>query len=642
MSNFLPRLSFSNWVVFTIFFLLFLPAAFVQGPVDHSHFYSSHHMFEYAFYNGFQFGVDIIDNVGPYGFLHYPYTYTGGAYWVKIGWFALVGLIFSYYCVLFSQAITGKFAKALFLATAFYFPLHITNTWYSYEAIPRLTLMFAALALIYFGRPVPSTNSRKPLLWLVAVCAFYGFLLNQKIGNLYIIAGITILLTLFWLLQKRFLEVFLYTISLIGFGIGFWMLAGQELSNIPTFLVSSYKFSEAYAGILATNMDNHQGFMSAFIWLVCISGLAWRLVNTRKNSDTFIKEVFSAAIVFMITFLSWKHGNLRNIASYGIFLFIMPTVLIWIFVFTPWKITLRQQRVLGVCAILTFAILHVYTSHNNRLLKAGPSHFFDEISNRLYEFVHLSPFENRKKMDTKIEELKKDVRLTPEIRSKLSTGTVDELGDSPEIVLLNNLNYWPRPVPIRYIAVGKSLGDLNFQHYSDYKKAPDFVFIRANYLPIIADRATQLVIDFNYTTVARFKDWIIKEKKSLSSWKLIRFKPKRTVLTTFDYVNNLKFEKDALIWLSASFSPTLKHKLISFLFKPTSLDLILEKDGNVHPLSSSSAAFEQGFLLSPMLDFVNSANWGPPSSIQFKQKSRSSWPDYDDQIELRFSDVIVE
>ena len=78
-------------------FLNLLPASFVRDTVEVNHFFSSVHMFEYAFNHGFQFGKDIIDNVGPYGYLHYPYIYAGGAFWVKMAWFALVCGVYAYY-----------------------------------------------------------------------------------------------------------------------------------------------------------------------------------------------------------------------------------------------------------------------------------------------------------------------------------------------------------------------------------------------------------------------------------------------------------------------------------------------------------------------------------------------------------------
>ena len=56
--------------------------------VDDGHFFSSFLVFEYAFQEGWKLGLDLIDNVGPYGFLHYPETFTGNFYLIKTFWFA--------------------------------------------------------------------------------------------------------------------------------------------------------------------------------------------------------------------------------------------------------------------------------------------------------------------------------------------------------------------------------------------------------------------------------------------------------------------------------------------------------------------------------------------------------------------------
>ena len=76
--------------IFLLIFINLIPGGIVRESVNVDHFYSSIHMFEYAFSNRFQFGIDIIDNVGPYGYLHYPYIYTGGAYWTKTLWFTVI------------------------------------------------------------------------------------------------------------------------------------------------------------------------------------------------------------------------------------------------------------------------------------------------------------------------------------------------------------------------------------------------------------------------------------------------------------------------------------------------------------------------------------------------------------------------
>ena len=114
-----------------------LPGGFVRDTVDVGHFFSSVHMFEYAFNHGFQFGIDIIDNVGPYGYLHYPYIYAGGAFGTKTFWFALICLVYAYYATELANRILSWPERGLFLFAVIFFPLQVASPWYSFEVIPR-------------------------------------------------------------------------------------------------------------------------------------------------------------------------------------------------------------------------------------------------------------------------------------------------------------------------------------------------------------------------------------------------------------------------------------------------------------------------------------------------------------------------
>ncbi|MDP1615186.1 MAG: hypothetical protein Q8L68_05255 [Methylococcales bacterium] len=145
-------------IAFWLLFVSLLPVVFVLDTVAVEHFFSSQHLFEYAFDHAFRFGQDLIDNVGPYGYLHYPYTYAGGAFWSKMLWFGCILAIYAYYAAQLSLRISNPYHKLLFLGTLSLFPLQIDCHWYGYEVLPRLAVLFSAL---YFLDPLSKyiTNS---------------------------------------------------------------------------------------------------------------------------------------------------------------------------------------------------------------------------------------------------------------------------------------------------------------------------------------------------------------------------------------------------------------------------------------------------------------------------------------------------
>lgn len=134
--------------IFLFIFLNLLPGGFVRDTVDVAHFFSSVHMFEYAFKHEFQFGLKIIDNVGPYGYLHYPYIYSGGAYESKMFWYSLNCLVYAYYSTVLITSIRSWIERSIFLFAIVFFPLQVETPWYAFEVIPRLAILFSAIYLL--------------------------------------------------------------------------------------------------------------------------------------------------------------------------------------------------------------------------------------------------------------------------------------------------------------------------------------------------------------------------------------------------------------------------------------------------------------------------------------------------------------
>ena len=226
--NFLSTLS-----IFFIVFLNVLPDGMVTGVADLGHFFSSIHMFEYAASNDLQFGVDIIDNVGPFGYLHYPSIYFGGAYTVKTIWYTFICFVYSYHICRFVYIIRSWPERLIFiLALTFLFPAY---SFVSYEVIPRLAITFSAL---HFISEYDEESSWSDYIHATFTAIFFALLTLEKASNIYYIVLLVFVLSAFWIQRCQWRNalyfIFLYLLTIVGL----WVLSGQHLSNIALYFKS--------------------------------------------------------------------------------------------------------------------------------------------------------------------------------------------------------------------------------------------------------------------------------------------------------------------------------------------------------------------------------------------------------------------
>jgi hypothetical protein len=308
-------------------FLSLVPGGFVKDTVDLGHFFSSVHMFEYAFEHGFQFGADIIDNVGPYGYLHYPYIYAGGAAGVKTIWFAVICLVYAYYATALITRIQSWPHRGLFLFSIVFFPLQLVSPWFDFEIIPRLAILFSA---VYFITELREKENWHEFSLIIFNGLFYAFLTLEKASNAYYLGLVIFVLCTYWLRRAQWR----YALSLTGsflFGVVvFWLAAGQNIIGLPNYFSSMSFFINSYQEALGQGMAEEN-----LLYGLVYCGVAALLFSTRlvisflqfKGRSQLSSEIYRSILVVALLFLSWKHGMLRGASSYGTFLYAVPILL---------------------------------------------------------------------------------------------------------------------------------------------------------------------------------------------------------------------------------------------------------------------------------------------------------------------------
>jgi hypothetical protein len=643
--------------LFTIIFFNLLPGGFIQTTVIIDHFFSSMHMFEYAYAHGFVFGKDIIDNVGPYGFLHYPYVFTGGAYWAKFFWFGMLSAIYSFYTVLLMKDLKTLPEKCLFIFTMIFFPMHIKFPWYAFEVLPRLAILFPAIYLLTLE---DETNSvRYNIVHVIFSGIFYGLMLLEKASNVYYLGFIIAVLSLYWLTKRQYKYIVCLSMSFLIATLSFWLVAGQKLTDLPTYFQSMRAFIDSYENALSMDMNTrllrHAWFCNLFIaWHLLFRTVIFIFVF--RSWKSFYQTILIAALVF----LSWKHGMLRSVYSYGTFLYLVPSVVAFMSFYpipglanikAKNKMTalfLKDYHLFSCLYYIIFLVIFLGFMKNYEHDLNQNRTIINEFYNRYTTLTTYKPKRMLASLVTKIEELKQSNELPLTLKNKIANKTIDEFGSTPELIFLNHLNYSPRPVPIAFIVANQTLNNKNGHYYQEKSSAPEFVLIRDFNLHI-SDTLAYLSLLVNYHPLNQFKGWFVLEKNS--TWQKIELKPilqKQLIINEWFFLDKLQ---NSFTWVQINEQLTIYGKIKKFLYKPEPVILeILLKNGKKESYVISLSQLDAGFLMNPIIkskrveNDPNNISIMPFESVKaFRiviDTSKKQWL-YDSKCHVTFSQVMV-
>jgi len=602
--------------IFLFIFLNLLPGGFVRDTVDVAHFFSSVHMFEYAFKHEFQFGLKIIDNVGPYGYLHYPYIYSGGAYESKMFWYSLNCLVYAYYSTVLIKSIRSWLERSIFLFAIIFFPLQVETPWYAFEVIPRLAILFSAIYLLAISDKKSCWHTIPQIIF----CGFfYSFLTLEKASNVYYLLLVISILFINWFNKIDWKYALWMVCSYLLGVVIFWLAAGQNLLTLVTYFKSISLFINAYQEVLGQELRDVNFLYALFYCFVAAGIILLRLGTTfliSQSRQLLSIEISRLFLISVLFFLSWKQGILRGNSSYGTFLYTVPILFGYLCVY-PIKtfgnvsfntylnffsfraFFIFRSTLLAILLLVVGINFLSYEAENNH--KAG---FFQELNSRFRNLIDYRPWQTLKTLDIKFEKLKNEYALTPFLKESIQSGRVDEFGSVPEVILLNDLNYYPRPVPIDFVASNHALNLMNGRHYQNLESAPDFIFL-SDFGLRLSDSLAYLSLLFNYQSIGTFKNWLIMKKRA-DEWKYFVFEKSAEREIDFgEWVSLEKLQK-SFLWMELDISPSLLGSVKRFFYKPDflQLDIGLE-DGTIHSLPVSIAQLNAGFLLNPVIQPKN-------------------------------------
>ncbi len=447
----------------------------------------------WSFMHGAQWGRDIVFTYGPLGFLQ-PYTsYVEGMYPVYAAGQIVLPLVFvSTIGLLFHRAPLAQFAlfSLAFVCGVLTLPGDIawafTLLFGTGYLLNRRTAAQAAgyyIAVAFIGAACGVLAISKFTLvpiWVMCVSILAGTLLVEGKP------------------RRSVLTAILFALAVLVA----WVACGQQVGNLPRFFWTSSEIAAGYGhamGLRAPLAAEFEGIAVLAALLTVCARAAWL-----ARAD--VRKVFILALAAVTAVLFWRAFFTRGDHWPWFFsaMALLPFVLLRDTTLAL-DATQRQRLILIVLASSTLSLCASPLSELPELMWVK---VHDSIYNlgRLRELGELRHDQWR--------DLARSADL-PRIRAAAGNGRIDVIPWEQGMVLLNGLNYAPRPIFQSHAAFTPMLAHLN-QDYFLGPQAPEFVMLKLDSmdhrLPLSEDGLSMIVLLQHYRPKLIEKDFLLLQR----------------------------------------------------------------------------------------------------------------------------------
>ncbi len=520
------------------------------------------------------FGREIVFTGGPLAFLNLPYT-TPETVTLRLVWDALGKLAL---CGLLVWALTAlplwRRVVVIWLVVGF-------GRMFSDAVYLFMVAVFAASWLI------PATGWRKTAAGLLGVIFFglvkFTFLLAGGLG-----VGMAVLAAVG---RHEWRRAGLLSLGFLAGYVGCWLALGQSPGDLPAYFRLSWEVSTGYTWAMAleeTRLVFWCGLGTA-VWLV--AGL-WLAV--RQNGSR-VTEWCLAGFAGGLLFLSWKHGFTRA-AQHVLGFFWLASLLA-----CALPVWLHQQGRRGWFeATLPLALLGAWLAYP-AVLQRTPA----ETAGRLRSCWHTLRAPGAFLAGWQCAEAAAaQAAALPQIKARVGAAAIDGFNYEQGVLLLNGLNYRPRPTVQGYTAYTAPLQQLNREAWRA-PLAPEFVLWRATsiddrFLPQ-DDALLWAELPHRYQLEGEEKGFALLRRRPSPVGVM---EPREEILRQpVSPGTPVAVTASGRLWLQVTAAPSWLGKLRAALYKPGLLTLVVtDASGRElrHRLLPKVA--ESGFLISPVVD----------------------------------------
>jgi hypothetical protein len=602
-----------------LFFLaVFAPPRQVYEAGDHDP--SSHATFEFYAAKRYQFGTQVVQNVGPYGYAIYSLTFADMSHTSKLVLHFVLRLALTILVLRWARTFEEPFGfpllASLWVAAFILCPgvsgiIDVLGSAYYEDTLSYVTIYLAGLTLLR-----PRTGG-EPLLSGVLTCGLLALMSLMKHScfaeSLVVLAAMVLQGVLAGRARQAARLVVAYAVTFVLL----WVAAGQQLGGLAAFLRGIALFGGGYnesqalpepwvvfaAGVLAMT-----GLFAASVYR-SLRRDGWRVGVART--------LFEAGFLFFL----WKHGFVRADMHHTQIVFVGVALVVFPWCWSPTapppspasEPRSGSQVVRGAvaAAILAAACVGFAQSFRHEATmrpQFWPQMVLAKLEESVRWLVHPGLETSRLRVALQRARLAADL---PRTRRRVGDAAIDQFGWSPGWVLLNGLRYAPRPMPITFAAVNERLESRNAEYYSNPATAPQFVLARHDRMDtrlVAEDDALALrALVYRYRPVLFERGNLLLECRSVPA-------PDGPAVAVLDQTVTFgqpvavpdarSAGDDYYSWASVDIRPSLLGRLIAFLYKPQPCYLNYSLRGAADPRSGRivTSIASNGFFLSPMLE----------------------------------------
>ena len=323
-------------ISFFFFSFLFAFQSFNEMP-KYDHAIESEILYDYWFENEFQWGEEIVQNIGPYGWIHFPKTFTG--------FLDLENILMHIFLTIISIFIFFEFSKHFNEKQKI-----IYQFIFVFVQSQNIVLFFDP---VIYNNHLASVSIYESTNYVIFFLAFINMINEKSIFKLLIYIfftslyalgkGVFLIQFLFFLPLVLFLRskkfplkdnILIFLLFLLNLSI-MWIVANQDPKNFFNFIISSFNFSSGYQYTL----HGHKFFMdlaTVSIFLILI------IVSLTKSIREILKDlqikIFSYHFCYFLMeglfiFAVFKHSIICSRPYHASIMFWVFLLIIYPFIF---------------------------------------------------------------------------------------------------------------------------------------------------------------------------------------------------------------------------------------------------------------------------------------------------------------------
>jgi len=577
---------------------MFSPADQVMdGQLDSSNYGS----YSYFTAKDFQYGSEVVPMAGPYGFVPYGFTYSGQLFWKRLGLEIFAKLVLGVLLVwFFIQSPERPRLRWLWLGLVAVLVPPITDVPYGFAILlSGLCLMRYHLAP---GRPA-----------FVACCAVAGYLalLTLFKGTQTMLSLATLgLLFLQAVIARSYRRLPWIVAAYLAALIALLLVAGQNPLNFPRYLHGVLELSSGYNAAMGLD-ESRSIFLSGCGALLAVEALILVcLLPQWRDPLALAGGLFFAGF----TFISWKHGYVRSDGHVLIFFQYVCVATPMILLFSsrfPGAVSPRWQR--GLAAALACTAISLGLWADGKVTRQRHELNLRDVPARLDRaWAQItSPSLAKAALDARLT-AQRDYYQIPRFRQIVGNDAIDFFGNEQGYLMLNRLNYRPRPMGGGTFNVFTPwLHDINVAFMLDAARRPEYFLVALQFIDdrfaAQDDAGTLRALLANYTPIESGSGLTLFKAKPgqprLPEPKLLNTQP----LSWNAAISAPKVGPNEMLFVSFTLPLNLTGRVRAALYKPPLVFMDLDGKGINLPTNRRiiPAMFHYPVPLNPVLEDTN-------------------------------------